>query len=271
MDSFFLGGNNDNAIARVADIVGGDVDALAAAGLYADGVGTATLGSAQNYADLGDANERIASDARYANNNADRMTSFFEFDEVAGAIATSAAAFHWTGGGTDGTQAIAATANGSMLLDTTATGSRSSSLTYSAAGALALARNPVVSFRAVTDAITHRDIQMGFYVDGNDYAYFNFDTAVSATALTFNTRNNAGGVNVVGTGLTMDDANHDYEIRLFADGSVQAFVDGVEVADEPAATVRAGNWVPYFRITNKAEAQSNTLGLDYVKISIDRD
>src|SRR3990167_8462764 len=62
------------------------------------------------------------------------MVYFDDFMEAVAALAaTTISSVHWTGGGTNGTQAIVAGVGGWMELDTTATGSRTSTLTFTTA------------------------------------------------------------------------------------------------------------------------------------------
>ena len=91
-----------------------------------------------------------------------------DFMEAAAALASTVySKAHWTGGGTLGTQAVIAGINGIMQLDTTATGSRSSTLTLTSAN-LDTLYAPKVEFCVNVSSITNSNVKVGLYASAND-------------------------------------------------------------------------------------------------------
>lgn len=191
-----------------------------------------------------------------------------DFDEGAAVLASClhSKAF-WTGGGTSGTQAIVAGVNGIMQLDTTATGSRSSTLTFTNAN-FNTNYAPGLEFRLKQDNITNTKIDFGWYVDGNDKLLFRFDTDVDAANIYLVSENNNGGE--VTTDTTVDLVAGTYitcKIQINADETFAAYINGVRVAAAHAGTIRQlATFKPYFYTDNKAAAESKKLDIDYVKI-----
>lgn len=193
-----------------------------------------------------------------------------EFDETPAVLASSVIAkLFWTGGGTSGTQEIFSDGSNGindeityLRLSTTATGSRSSTLTSQRSFSSALARwDSMVRFG--TD-ITDTSMRCGWMNDATHYAYFYFDTATHATKLYF-AYNNGGSINLFDLGVDMPDDGlfHQYTIQLYS-GKIYAYVDGVLLATITANT--AALVKSYFYIDNKTAAEEKVIDIDYVKM-----
>lgn len=178
---------------------------------------------------------------------------------------------YWTGGGTSGTQAIAADANGVMQLSTTATGSRSSTLTYSGASTFDNDLAWIFEARVKVNNITNTKIDLGMYVDGNDEIIFRFDTDVDAGNIYLVTENNNGGEILQDTGVNLT-ANTYFKfcIEVEDDDTFEVSINDTEVCSVPTGTIRDVAFKPYFYVDNKAAAEEKILSIDYVKVWQDR-
>ena len=201
-----------------------------------------------------------------------------EFTEAAAAIASTVISkCNWTGGGTSGGQAIVAGIGGWMELDTTSTGNRTSTLTYTTAN-FSGAYAPALEFRFKTNNITNTKIDAGWYVDGNDEFLIRFNTATNANNIYLVTENNNGGEVLYDTGVDLVAATW-YTVRLEINATTltnnatfQIYINGDRVAAESplattASTIRSlATFKPYFYVDNKASAEQKLLDIDYVKI-----
>jgi len=197
----------------------------------------------------------------------------YDFDEGANALASTVIAKAlFTGGGTSGTQAIIAGVGGVMQLDTGATGSQSSTLALTNASMIKTSQKPVFSALVKTDALTHRKILVGLYKDANNYVMFEFDTDNVSDAGNWKlVSNNAGAGEVeTDTGVAAAAAYTELSIELAADGSIEAEIDGTDVAAAHAGDAADDVYTLYAYIDNKAEAQSNKLDIDYFIIEQER-
>jgi len=195
-----------------------------------------------------------------------------DFMETAADLASTVISkVYWTGGGTSGTQAIAADANGVMQLSTTATGSRSSTLTYSGASTFDNDLAWIFEARVKVNNITNTKIDLGMYVDGNDEIIFRFDTDVDAGNIYLVTENNNGGEILQDTGVNLT-ANTYFKFRIEVedDDTFEVSINDTEVCSVPTGTIRDVAFKPYFYVDNKAAAEEKILSIDYVKVWQDR-
>lgn len=192
---------------------------------------------------------------------------------------------YWTLGGSSGTAAIVAAVNGIMQLDTTATGSRTASLTYGAAD-FDVASNPTFEARVSLSNLTNCVYEWGMYATANDYALFRFKSATSATQLLFATKNN-GGTEVVQTLYFAPTAAKYFKTRIeiLSDASYKLVIGESDIKSRSpllnienydigryTGTIRSlTTFVPYFYVSNVAAAESKKLNIDYCKVSQDRD
>lgn len=191
-----------------------------------------------------------------------------EFMETAAALASTVLSkLYWTGGGTNGTQAVIAGANGILQMDTTATGSSTSALIFTTAN-FATNNAPVFEAYIKTDLLTNRKVNVGWYVDTNDYIMFEFNTATDAANIYLSTKNNGGAE--VSEDTTVDLVADTYiklRIEINANESFAAYINDVRVNATHAGTIRElATFKPYFYIDNKDQAQSNTMNIDYIKL-----
>jgi hypothetical protein len=209
-----------------------------------------------------------------------------DFLEPANSLASTVISkAYWTGGGTSGTQAIVAAPNGIMRLDTTATGSRTSTLTFSAAD-YDIASNPTFETRIALSNLTNCVYEWGMYVDANDYALFRFKSATSATQLLFATKKN-GGTEVVQTLYYAPTLAKYFKTRLeiLSDATYKIVIGEVDTKIKSpllycenndigryTGSIRSlATFVPYFYVSNVAAAESKKLDIDYVLMTQDRD
>lgn len=196
-----------------------------------------------------------------------------DFLESAAALAsTTLASVFWTGGGTSGTQAVAAdSGRGILRLDTTDTGSRTSTATGEPA--VDTSKNTIYKFRIATDALTNRKIEAGLQVDSNDYLLLRFDSAVDGDNIYLATDNNNAGEVEIDTGVDLVAGTY-IEVEIEINGSDQTFevsINGIDVDLSSAGTIRSlATFKPYFYVDNKTESQSNKLDIDYVEIARER-
>ena len=194
---------------------------------------------------------------------------FCHFDEPANALAsTTIAKAYFTGGGTDGTQAVAVTGNGVINLSTTATGSRTSTLTYSGP-ALDNDASPIFKTRFKLSNITNTKMNVGLYVDGNDYLMLEFNTTTDAAKIyVVSDNDNAGEVSTDSGKEIVADTWHKLEIRTYADDNYSIYIDDNYIsAVEGMNTIRDAGFKPYFYVDNKDQAEEKILSVDYVYIS----
>ncbi len=190
-----------------------------------------------------------------------------DFMEAAAALASTVySKAHWTGGGTSGTQTVTAGVGGTMVLATTSTGSRTSTLTFSTAN-FSSNYAPVFEARAKANGITTTRMALGWYVDANNYLLFEFDTDDSASVISV-VYNNAGGGEVrYPTTVTLGTSYKKYRIEIAADESFRCYIDDSLVYYKAASTIAAlATYKPYFYVDNKSTAVDRTLTIDYVKL-----
>lgn len=197
-----------------------------------------------------------------------QMAYYDDFMEGANALAsTLVAKGYWTGGGTSGTQSVIAGVNGILELDTTATGSRTSTLVFTNAN---FDNDNVWIFesKVKTDLLTNRKVNVGMYEDTGDYIMFDFNTATDAANIYLLT--DIGDAGEVSSDTTIDLVANTYitfRIEAFADDTFKVYINGTEVlASHGTHTIADAVFKPYFYIDNKDQAQSNKLDIDYVKI-----
>lgn len=197
-----------------------------------------------------------------------QMAYYDDFMEGANVLASTViAGAHWTGGGTSGTQAVIAGVNGILELDTTATGSRTSTLVFTNAN-FDNDNAWIFESKVKTDLLTNRKVDVGMYVDSNDYIIFDFNTTTDAANIYLLTdSNNAGEVSSDTTIDLVADTYITFRIEAFSDDTFKVYINGTEVlASHGTHLMRDVAFKPYFYIDNKDQAQSNKLDIDYVKI-----
>lgn len=191
-----------------------------------------------------------------------------DFMETAALLASTVySKAHWTGGGTNGTQTVTAGVGGTIALDTTNTGSRTSTLAFATAD-FSTNYAPTLEFRLKTSNITNTKITAGWYVGANDYAWFMFDTATSAANIYLSTRNNGATAVTTDTGVDLVAGTYyTFRLAIAANETVTASINGVRVAASHAGTVQQlATDVPYFYVDNKAASEAKVLTIDYVKV-----
>jgi len=195
-----------------------------------------------------------------------------DFMEAAAALASTVySKAHWTGAGTNGTQAIVAGLNGVMRLATTATGSSDSTLTYNGSGTFDNDKKWVWEARLLLDNITNTKINMGMYVDDNDHIMFEFDTATDAANIYLRTDNNNADPHQQDTGIDLTAGNlFTFTIEVADDDTFEVFINGTQVCETPDGTIRDVAFKPYFYVDNKAAAEDKHLDIDYCKVWQDR-
>lgn len=200
-----------------------------------------------------------------------RMYYMEDFHEGANALAsTTIAKDYWTGGGTSGTQAVIAGINGIIELDTTTTGSRTSTLTFTNAN-FQTNSNPTLETLLQLSNITNTKCEFGWYASSNDYLLFRFDTAVDAGNLYSVSKNNGGTEVVVKTGLTLTAAkNYKFRIEMYSNETFKMFINDILVDNTGMSIKELATFKPYFYVDNKSAAESKKLDIDYVYISQDR-
>lgn len=180
---------------------------------------------------------------------------------------------YWTAGGTNGTATVTAGANGTMVLSTTSTGSRSASLAFAAAD-FSVVQQPSMEARLNLSAITNVTAGFwGFYASANDYVGFAFRSATSATKILCVAKSNGGTEVVLNTQITLGaGTNHKFGIDIInlSTPIIRLYVDDQEIQYFTGAVRALATMYPYFIIDNAAAAQENTMVIDYVKISQDR-
>jgi hypothetical protein len=202
----------------------------------------------------------------------ERMQWTDDFLEGANALAsTTISNVYWTGAGTNGTQAIIAGVNGIMQLDTSATGSSTSTLTFTTTD-FDVANNPSMEVRIAVSAITNSKFELGFYATANDYLLFRFDSAVSATTLYVASNKNGAGEVATAIGVTVGaDTYLKLRIDTYSDATYKLYVNNVEVEGLSTNVIRSlATFKPYFYIDNKTASASKKMNIDYVKLSQDR-
>ena len=183
---------------------------------------------------------------------------------------------HWTGGGTNGTQTVTASPGGTIVLATTATGNRTSTLTYSGACTFDNDLAWIWEARIKTTNITNTKIDLGMYLDANDEILFRFDTgsgeADAANGIYLVTENDNAGEVLTDTTINLTANTYfTFRIEVAADDSFEVYINGSEVlASHPSNTIRDVLFVPYFYVDNKAAAEAKNLSIDYCKIWQDR-
>lgn len=188
------------------------------------------------------------------------------FCESAAALASTVfSKAHWTGAGTNGTQAISSAAV--MTIDTTATGSSTSTLTGNQTVWTA-ASNSSMQINLTPTSLTNEKASWGWYASANDYVLFRYDTAVSSTSIVIASKNN-GGTEVVTTlpFLPVASTYNKYRIDLLANGNVRCYIDQKEYLH--SGTVYTVAFGPQIYVDNKAVAQSNKILIDEVRLSSD--
>jgi hypothetical protein len=193
-----------------------------------------------------------------------------EFDETPAVLASSVIAkLFWTGGGTSGTQEIFADGSNGLndeitylRLSTTATGSRSSTLTSQRSFDSSMCRWDAL-LRFNTD-LTDTARRWGWYYDSTHYAYFYFDTATHATKLYF-AYNNGGSIQLVDLGIDMPDDGlfHRFTIQIYV-GKIYVYVD--QVLESEISTSINNLFKSYFYVDNKTAAEEKVIDIDYVKM-----
>lgn len=191
-----------------------------------------------------------------------------DFNEVAAALASTVLPnAHWTGAGTNGTQAIIAGANGILQMDTTAGANSTSTMTFTNAN-FNTNNAPIFEAYIKTDLLTNRKVNVGMYASANDYIQFEFNTATDAANIYLSTKNN--GAAEVSEDTTVDLVANTYiklRIDINADETFAAYINDTRVNASHAGTLRAlTTFKPYFYVDNKDQAQSNKLDIDYVRI-----
>ena len=193
----------------------------------------------------------------------------FSDDFMAGTLATNV----WTSGGTSGATTIVTGGGGTAVADTTATGNRTATLTFD--GADFDSTYPFgMEFRAKTNVITNQLWIGGFYKDSDEYAYFKFNTASSASTIYCSINTAAGDISADSGIDAAADTYHVYRIEIDSDRYVQYYVDDQKVEDSRnfttatklMTTAGISTHVPYFYIDNKDQSQDNHLIIDYVKV-----
>lgn len=178
---------------------------------------------------------------------------------------------HWTGSGTNGTQAIVAGVGGWCRLDTTSTSSSTSILTFTTAN-FDTTSNPIVEFYFKADNVTNCTYNLGFYASSDDYAYIEFNTSTSAASIYLKSKNN--GATEVSTDTLVDiraGVFFKVKIQLLVTGGIKAYIDDVQVAELHTGSVQSlATFKPRVYADNKSASQSNKLDLDYVRILQDR-
>lgn len=194
-----------------------------------------------------------------------------DFDEAAAALASTSMNYYYTGGGTSGTQAIAAVEGGVMQLSTTSTGSRSSTLTY--AGSIVADNDKEWEYkcRFKLNDITNTKMDIGMYVDGNDEIVLRFDTAVDAANLYLVTENNNGGEVVEDTTVDLvADTWYTLAIEVSADDSFVGYINDTQVLETHTGTIRNVAFKPYAYVDNKTAAEEKILSIDYISFNQNR-
>lgn len=195
-----------------------------------------------------------------------------DFDEIGAVLASTSMAYYYTGGGTSGTQTIAAAECGEMQLSTTATGSRSSTLIY--AGSIVADNDKEWEFktRVKLNDITNTKMECGMYVDANDEIVFRFDTALDAANIYLVTESNNAGEVVTDTTVDLVVGEWiEFSIEVAADDTFEVFINGTEVLNVHTSNViRDVAFKPWFYVDNKAAAEEKILSIDYVEFSQNR-
>lgn len=194
-----------------------------------------------------------------------------DFDEIAAALASTSMVYYYTGGGTSGTQAIAAVEGGVIQLSTTSTGSRSSTLIY--AGSIVADNDKEWEYkcRFKLNDITNTKMDIGMYVDGNDEIILRFDTAVNAANLYLVTENNNGGEVVEDTTVDLvADTWYTLAIEVSADDSFVVYIDDTQVLKTHTGTIRDVAFKPYAYVDNKTAAEEKILSIDYISFNQNR-
>lgn len=194
-----------------------------------------------------------------------------DFDEAAAALASTSMNYYYTGGGTSGTQAIAAVEGGVIQLSTTSTGSRSSTLIY--AGSIVADNDKEWEYkcRFKLNNITNTKMDIGMYVDGNDEIILRFDTAVDAANLYLVTENNNGGEVVEDTTVDLvADTWVTLSIEVSADDSFVIYINDTQVLATHTGTIRNVAFKPYAYVDNKSAAEEKILSIDYISFNQNR-
>jgi hypothetical protein len=200
-----------------------------------------------------------------------RITKYnrvFEFDEGANLLAASSMNYYFTGGGTAGTQSIITDENGTMELDTTATGSRSSTLTYTSANFNTNNAPEMITALSVSN-ITNSKVEVGWYVDANDCLMFRFDTAVDPANIYLVSENNNGGEVTTDTGVDLTAGTmFTFKIKINADETFAAYINGTQVAAGHIGTIQQlATFKPWYYIDNKAAAEQKLMDIDYLYLN----
>lgn len=200
-----------------------------------------------------------------------------EFDELPAALASTVIAnAHWVGAGTSGTQTIRTEgADFSdddvtyVQLSTTATGSRTSTMTFRRSSQMANHTSLEMLVHHGTGLTTTKS-QWGWMSDATHYAVFTFDTDVNAANIYFETNNGAGATQT-DTGIDVASGQfRRYRIITFPGLQVFAYIDDTLVYSNTSISL-ASLMKPFFYVDNKATGVERVLNIDYVEIWHGRD
>lgn len=194
-----------------------------------------------------------------------------DFIEQAGSLGASIfSGAHWYGEGV-GTQDIVADAhNGIIRLATTATASRSSSI-KTIQKFLDTAYDIEIEWRMKVSSLSNCTVYAGLYKDTNDYFYFEFDSATSASLIYVTSKFNSGAEISTSTGETLTAATYKtFKMRVIS-GAVTMFINGVQVGTNHTGGIAssAAHRI-FFYVDNKAAAENKNLDVDYVRVNQER-
>lgn len=189
-----------------------------------------------------------------------------DFAEKAASLASTSYAPLYAGAGTNGTQAIVASLEGKMRLDTSATGSSTSTLTSEYL--LSSGKDLILRMIVKTDLLTNREMKVGLYKDASNYLLFDFDSAVDGNIHVISNSAGAGEIDTdSGVALVADTY---IVVEIVVDGSDQSFTvsiddTAVDCSGEAHVLPNLDDWKSYVYIDNKDQAQSNKCDVDLIE------
>lgn len=206
-----------------------------------------------------------------------KYQNFIDFDEGANAWAATTfakALYTLTTDGANGSGAVVAGIGGWAELDTSALANSWAAITFTNAN---FDTNQTIDIewkvKFVGTVNANPGIKMGIYDGiGNDFLYFEFDGSVDVLNIYLSSNNTGAGV--VQTDTTIDLVNgtwHTFRLKVAADETFTAYIDGTVVAAAHAGTIRQlTTFKPYFYIDNSAAAEQGKLDIDFISVTCDR-
>jgi hypothetical protein len=210
------------------------------------------------------------------------MTYFEDFLEAPAAlVSTVIAKATWTGGGTNGTQTVSASANGTMALATSSTASSTSILQFTSLASFLASKCPTFEALAQVSTLSNITSKMGLYSSGTNYAYV---TNVNGVLSLVTNSNGAGAVTTALSGYpgaVAPVAATYMKVRIevlptvsgATTAGVNVWINDVQVPPSMLASnvvYSTATLGPYFYVDNAAAAVNNTLTIDYCQFSQNR-